>query len=58
MLFIPFTIYSGERDELISAAEKGDIMELKRLLDRGADENAKDNSNTTALMIAAYNGHI
>ena len=45
-------------NNLISAAEKGNVKLVKEFLTKGADVNAKDNQGYTALMWAAYNGHI
>lgn len=43
--------------QLIDAAQKGDIDNVKILLDKGADINAKDKEGRTALITAAMNGH-
>lgn len=42
---------------LMSAASNGDINAVKRLLNEGADVNAKDSDNWTALTKAARDGH-
>jgi len=39
--------------ELVRAARQGDLQEVIRLLDQGADVNARDKYYTTALMAAA-----
>ena len=44
--------------ELVDAAERGDLSETIRLLDRGADANSRDQEGATALMKAAQNGHV
>ncbi len=45
-------------DELIEAAEDGDIMNVKEFIKKGADVNAKDNDyGWTALMHASIYGH-
>ena len=42
---------------IIDAARNGHIGVVQELLDKGADVNAKDNKNRTALMLAFENGH-
>ncbi|HLM56240.1 MAG TPA: ankyrin repeat domain-containing protein [Pyrinomonadaceae bacterium] len=44
-------------DQLYEAARKGDAAEVKALLDKGADVNAKFRYGTTALFKAAERGH-
>ena len=39
---------------LFSAAERGDVSELKRLLDSGASVYSRDDANRTALLIAVH----
>ncbi len=64
ILIAPTIIYADTNDELIEAATFGDIAKVKDLIERGADLNAKSLRakggvhNTTALMRAAYQGHI
>lgn len=41
--------------QLLDAARNGDLNEVKRLLQRGADVNAQDQNGTSALMMAAGN---
>jgi ankyrin repeat protein len=48
----------SEKDQqLIDAAEKGDIKKVKALIKAGADVNAKDKEGGTALMYAKNEGH-
>jgi ankyrin repeat protein len=42
---------------LFEAAKNGKTEKAVRLLDAGADANAKDSDDRTPLMWAAYNGH-
>ena len=44
-------------DQLYEAARKGDVAEVKAVLDRGADVNAKFRYGATALFKAAERGH-
>lgn len=52
----PYPGYLGE--ELFAAAVVGDAQEVERLLHRGADVNARRNTDQTPLHEAAYEGHI
>ena len=45
-------------EELLQAADKGDMDALKQALDAGAEVNATDNYGRTALVLAAQNVHI
>ncbi|GAX86287.1 hypothetical protein CEUSTIGMA_g13699.t1 [Chlamydomonas eustigma] len=42
---------------LLAAAKAGNLIEVKDLLDKGADKEAKDKNGSTALHGAAENGH-
>jgi serine/threonine-protein phosphatase 6 regulatory ankyrin repeat subunit B len=44
-------------DDLISAANKGDLPRVKAFLDAKADVNARQANGSTALMLAALGGH-
>ncbi len=46
---------SWAQDELRHAARDGQQAEVERLLDAGADVNARDGSGFTALHLAAHN---
>ncbi|GEM_PF-5867703 len=43
--------------ELINAAQKGDLAEVKALIASGVDVNTKTRSGNTALMWASFEGH-
>jgi ankyrin repeat protein len=47
-----------ENEKLIKAAKEGRLEEVTRLLDRGADINAKDKDGDTAIIGAAFWGHL
>ena len=53
---------SSNQDELdkrlLAAAEKGDIEEVRNLLDRGAEVDSRNRGGETPLHKAAKNGHI
>jgi ankyrin repeat protein len=42
---------------LVDAAARGDVRRVRRLLDRGADIEARGSNGRTALTAAAYSGH-
>lgn len=44
-------------EDLIDAAENGNLDEVRKALEKGADVNAKDKYSNTALMKAAVKGH-
>ncbi len=44
--------------EWLEAAERGDLARLTERLDRGIDINTTSKGGTTALMLAAYAGHV
>ena len=55
--------YSGSAndsldDQLLDAAWDGDLASIEDLLDRGADIEARDDDETTALMAASYWGKV
>jgi hypothetical protein len=50
--------YAGNlNSDLLTAAKQGDTNQVKDLLDRGADVNAKHKGGQTALMYAVIKGH-
>jgi ankyrin repeat protein len=44
--------------ELLEAAENGDLIKVRTLLEKGANPNAKDSIGSTPLHIAAYFGYV
>lgn len=46
------------REELFTAARKGDVAAVRRLLDQGVDVNSKTEFGMTALAFAADAGHV
>jgi len=44
-------------EDLMKAAFRGDLPEVKRLVAKGAEVNAKANNGETALIAALKNGH-
>jgi hypothetical protein len=49
--------FAGVNEDLMQAAERGDLPKVKRLLAKGAKVNAKSNPGDTALMFATEAGH-
>ena len=58
LLLFTLSACGGGLSPLYSAASKGDIREVERLLDEGADVNPKSNHDTSALVYAAGLGHL
>jgi hypothetical protein len=48
---------AGINENLVEAAKRGDLPEVKRLLAEGAEANAKDQYGKTALARASMKGH-
>src|SRR5208337_5502443 len=48
---------AGVNEDLWQAAKRGDLPEIKSLLDKGAEVNAKNDNGSTALMAASLQGH-
>ncbi|HEY9097750.1 MAG TPA: ankyrin repeat domain-containing protein [Thiobacillus sp.] len=44
--------------ELLAAAQSGDVAQIQQLLAAGADHAATDEAGETALMLAAHEGHV
>ena len=47
---------NAQGNDLFSAAEKGDLSQVRTLIAAGANVNAKDGDGVTALMYASKNG--
>lgn len=54
----PVKTVAEKNQDLLQAALWGDSEEVKRLLNQGADVNAKDKDGRTALMAAAYKARV
>jgi len=52
------TPVDAQGDDLISAAKNGDLHLVNALLAKGANVNAKDEYDLTALIFASQNGHL
>jgi ankyrin repeat protein len=48
---------AGVNEGLMQAAKHGDLPEVKRLVAKAAEINAKDRDGRTALMLASENGY-
>ena len=44
--------------QLFSVTRNGNAEEVKKLIEAGADIEARENSGATALNLAAWNGHV
>lgn len=55
---VSFSLFSSEiSDKLLNAAKEGNLEEVSKLLDSGANINYEDDYGKTALIKAASNGH-
>jgi uncharacterized protein len=50
--------FAGLNNDLITAAENGDLENVQKLLARGSNVNAKDNHGWTALRAASTSGNL
>jgi ankyrin repeat protein len=48
----------NDSGRFLRAAEKGNLDEVKKLLNQGIDVNIKDNEGNTALILASLYGHL
>lgn len=51
------TGYTNAQETIFMAAERGNLAQVKNLLDAGISVDAQDKDGNTALYAAAYNGH-
>jgi ankyrin repeat protein len=54
----PVTVSANLNSELIQAVEKGDIVKVRSLLEKGTNANAKDSRGATPLHKAASQGNV
>src|SRR3990167_4753558 len=55
---VAFTLFSGPNEDLLKAAENGNLVGVEAALDAGADvNNATEGWRITALIVAAVSGH-
>ena len=59
IIFVAGTsIVKANNDDLINATRNNTVQEVKRLLNEGADVNARNQDGWTSLMMAALGGHL
>ncbi|WP_409270056.1 ankyrin repeat domain-containing protein [Neobacillus sp. SCS-31] len=51
-------VEKGLNEQLLAAAERGDVDEISRLIEKGANINAQDPNGRTPVMIATYNNDV
>lgn len=57
LIFLCISLFADINDELMEAANAGDVEKVQRLIEQGADVNAKNENFRTALMYAAWGGY-
>jgi uncharacterized protein len=58
ILTMQFNVFAGKDPEIIKYSKKGDLAKVQQLIASGADLNAKDKDNTTALIWAIQKKHM
>jgi ankyrin repeat protein len=58
ILTMQFNVFAGKDPEIIKYSKKGDLAKVQQLIASGAEINAKDKDNNTALMWAIEKGHL
>ncbi|RDU35699.1 hypothetical protein DRW41_16275 [Neobacillus piezotolerans] len=51
-------VENGLKEQLLAAAERGDVSEISRLIEDGANINVQDSNGRTPVMIATYNNDV
>jgi len=57
LLFLCLSIFADINDDLIKAAEVGDVAKVQQFIQAGADVNAMDDDGYTALYYVDVNDH-
>ncbi len=50
-------VSASDTELFLQSVKRGDVAEVKRLIEEGGDVNAQDKEGTTALMAASAMGH-
>src|SRR3990167_9428033 len=54
---VTFNLFSGPNEDILKAAESGNLAAVKDALDAAADIETAKTNGSSALMVAAYYGH-
>jgi serine/threonine-protein phosphatase 6 regulatory ankyrin repeat subunit B len=56
MIITGNSVTGSDTEVFLKSVKSGDYAEVKRLIEKGADVNARNNGGSTALMRASYRG--